>query len=64
MLCYVMLLYQLLLPACNMYWEADITYYVWTGSANAYLFVVLDACDCDVVGDVFSDHCRALRSHT
>ena len=41
-----------------MYWEADLTY-VWTGSANAYLFVVLDACDRDIIGDVFSDRCRA-----
>jgi putative transposase len=47
--------------ACNMYWEADLTY-VWTGSANAYLFVVLDACDRDIIGDVFSDRCRALEA--
>jgi putative transposase len=47
--------------ACNMYWEADLTH-VWTGSSNAYLFVVLDACDRDIVGDVFSDRCRALEA--
>ena len=47
--------------ACNTYWEADFTY-VWTGSANAYLCVVIDACDRDIVGDVFSDRCRALEA--
>jgi len=47
--------------ACNMYWEADLTY-VWTGSANAYLFVVIDACDRDIIGDVFSDRCRAREA--
>ncbi len=46
---------------CNTYWEADFTY-VWTGSANAYLCVVIDACDRDIVGDIFSDRCRARRS--
>jgi len=46
---------------CNMYWEADLTY-VWTGSANAYLFVVIDACDRDIIGDVFSDRCRAQEA--
>jgi len=44
-----------------MYWEADLTY-AWTGSANAYLFVVLDAWDCDIIGDVFSDRCRAREA--
>jgi len=47
--------------ACNTYWEADLTY-VWTGSANAYLFVVIDAHDRDVVGDIFSGRCRALEA--
>jgi len=47
--------------AYNMYWEADLTY-VWTSSANAYLFVVLDAYDRDIVGEVFSDRCRALEA--
>jgi putative transposase len=47
--------------ACNMYWEADLTY-VWTGSSNAYLFVVIDACDRDIIGDVFSDRCRAIEA--
>jgi len=46
---------------CNTYWEADLTY-VWTGSANAYLFVVIDAYDRDIVGDVFSDRCRAREA--
>jgi len=46
---------------CNTYWEADFTY-VWTGSANAYLCVVIDACDRDIVGDVFSDRCRAWEA--
>ena len=46
---------------CNTYWEADFTY-VWTGSANAYLCVVIDACDRDIVGDVFSDRCRAREA--
>ena len=45
----------------NTYWEADLTY-VWTGSANAYLFVVIDACNRDIVGDVFSDRCRAQEA--
>ncbi len=47
--------------ACNTYWEADFTY-VWTGSANAYLCAVIDACDRDIAGDVFSDRCRALEA--
>jgi len=47
--------------APNTYWETDFTY-VWTGSANAYLCVVIDACDRDIVGDVFSDRCRALEA--
>ena len=46
---------------CNTYWEADFTY-VWTGSANAHLCVVIDACDRDIVGDVFSDRCRAREA--
>jgi len=46
---------------CNTYWESDFTY-VWTGSANAYLCVVIDACDRDIVGDVFSDRCRAYEA--
>ena len=46
---------------CNTYWEADFTY-VWTGSANAYLCVVIDACDRDIVGDIFSDRCRAREA--
>ncbi len=46
---------------CNTYWEADFTY-VWTGSANAYLCVVIDACDRDIVGDVFSDRCRTREA--
>jgi transposase InsO family protein len=46
---------------CNTYWEADLTY-VWTGRANAYLFVVIDAWDRDIVGDVFSDCCRAREA--
>ncbi|GAI66943.1 unnamed protein product [marine sediment metagenome] len=44
-----------------MYWEADLTY-VWTNSANAYLFVVIDACNQDIIGDVFSDRCRAREA--
>ena len=46
---------------CNTYWEADFTY-VWTGNANAYLCVVIDAWDRDIVGDVFSDRCRAWEA--
>jgi putative transposase len=45
----------------NVYWEADFTY-VWTGRSNAFLCVVIDACDRDIVGDVFSDRCRALEA--
>ncbi len=47
--------------ACNTYWEADFTY-VWIGSANAYLCAVIDACDRDIIGDVFSDRCRAREA--
>ena len=45
----------------NTYWEADLTY-VWAGGANAYLCAVIDACDKDIVGDVFSDRCRAREA--
>ena len=45
----------------NSYWEADFTY-VWTGQGNAYLCAVIDAWDRDIVGDVFSDHCRAVEA--
>ncbi|HUU64203.1 MAG TPA: IS3 family transposase [Dehalococcoidia bacterium] len=47
--------------ACNTYWEADLTY-VWAGDANAYLCAVIDAYDRDIVGDVFSDRCRAREA--
>jgi len=47
--------------ACNTYWEADFTY-VWTGKANAYLCAVVDAYDRDIIGDVFSDRCRAREA--
>lgn len=45
----------------NSYWEADFTY-VWTGQNNSYLCVVIDAWDRDIVGDVFSDRCRAVEA--
>jgi len=45
----------------NTYWEADFTY-VWTGQGNAYLCAVIDAWDRDIVGDVFSDRCRAIEA--
>jgi putative transposase len=45
----------------NTYWEADFTY-VWTGQGNAYLCAVIDAWDRDIVGDVFSDRCRAVEA--
>ena len=45
----------------NSYWEADFTY-VWTGQGNAYLCAVIDAWDRDIVGDVFSDRCRAAEA--
>ena len=45
----------------NNYWEADFTY-VWTGQGNAYLCAVIDAWDRDIVGDVFSDRCRAVEA--
>lgn len=35
---------------------------MWTGSSNVYLFVVIDACDRDIIGDVFSDRCRAREA--
>ena len=47
--------------APNRYWEADFTY-VWTGQGNAYLCAVIDAWDRDIVGDVFSDRCRAVEA--
>lgn len=47
--------------APNSYWEADFTY-VWTGQDNAYLCAVIDAWDRDIVGDVFSDRCRAVEA--
>jgi len=47
--------------APNSYWEADFTY-VWTGQGNAYLCAVIDAWDRDIVGDVFSDRCRAVEA--
>jgi putative transposase len=45
----------------NTYWEADFTY-VWTGQGNAYLCAVIDAWDRDIVGDIFSDRCRAVEA--
>jgi putative transposase len=45
----------------NTYWEADFTY-VWTGEGNAYLCAIIDAWDRDIVGDVFSDRCRAVEA--
>ena len=47
--------------APNTYWEADFTY-VWTGEDNAYLCAVIDAWNRDIVGDVFSDRCRAVEA--
>ena len=43
------------------YWEADFTY-VWTGEGNAYLCAVIDGWDRDIIGDVFSDRCRAIEA--
>ena len=45
----------------NTYWEADFSY-VWTGEGNSYLCVVIDAWDRDIVGEVFSDRCRAIEA--
>ena len=45
----------------NIYWEADFSY-VWTGQGNSYLCAVIDAWDRDIVGDVFSDRCRAVEA--
>lgn len=45
----------------NTYWEADFTY-VWTGQGNAYLCAIIDAWDRDIVGDIFSDRCRAVEA--
>jgi len=47
--------------AANTYWEADFTY-VWTGDGNAYLCAIIDAWDRDIVGDVFSERCRAIEA--
>jgi len=47
--------------APNNYWEADFTY-VWTGQGNAYLCAIIDAWDRDIVGDIFSDRCRAVEA--
>lgn len=45
----------------NTYWEADFSY-VWTGEGNAYLCAVIDGWDRDIIGDVFSDRCRAVEA--
>ncbi len=45
----------------NIYWEGDFTY-VWTGQGNAYLCAIIDAWDRDIVGDVFSERCRAIEA--
>lgn len=45
----------------NTYWEGDFSY-VWTGDGNAYLCVIIDAWDRDIVGDVFSERCRAIEA--
>jgi putative transposase len=45
----------------NTYWEADFTY-VWTGKGNAYLCAIIDTWDRDIVGDVFSNRCRAIEA--
>ena len=45
----------------NTYWEADFSY-VWTGAGNAYLCAVIDGWDRDIVGDIFSDRCRAVEA--
>lgn len=45
----------------NTYWEADFTY-VWAGDGSAYLCAIIDAWDRDIVGDVFSDRCRAIEA--
>lgn len=45
----------------NTYWEADFTY-VWTGEGNAFLCAVIDVWDRDIVGDIFSDRCRAIEA--
>lgn len=47
--------------SANTYWEADFTY-VWAGDGNAYLCAIIDAWDRDIVGDVFSDRCRAIEA--
>jgi putative transposase len=47
--------------APNTYWEADFTY-VWTGQGNAYLCAFIDAWDRDIVGDIFSERCRAVEA--
>jgi len=43
------------------YWEADFTS-VWTGEGNAYLCAVIDGWDRDIIGDIFSDRCRAVEA--
>ena len=35
---------------------------MWTGSANVYLCVVIDAWDRNIIGDVFSGRCRAQEA--
>jgi len=45
--------------SANTYWEADLNY-VWAVDGNAYLCAIIDAWDRDIVGDVFSDRCRAI----
>ncbi len=47
--------------APNAYWEADFSY-VWTGQGNAYLCAIINAWERDIVGDVFSERCRAIEA--
>lgn len=47
--------------APNTYWEMDFSY-VWMGTGNGYLCAVIDAWDKDILGDEFSDRCRAIEA--
>jgi putative transposase len=45
----------------NSYWEMDLSY-VWCGTEQGYLFVIIDGYDRGIPGDYFGDRCRAVEA--
>ncbi len=45
----------------NSYWEMDLSY-VWCGTGQGYLFVIIDGYDRGIPGDYFGDRCRAVEA--